>query len=72
MVDHVDNEELKVKVREKRPAIEGRFAEREREQHDDEERQKRIFDGTLEFLCREGLIRKGDGGRSAHCKGGPI
>jgi hypothetical protein len=69
IVDHVDDEELKAKVKEKRLAIEARLAELEREQRDDVERQERIFGGTLDFLCWEGLIRNCDRGYQLTAKG---
>jgi hypothetical protein len=69
IVDHANDEELKAKAKEKRPAIEARLAKLEREQRNDLERQERIFDGTLDFLCWEGLIRECDGGYQLTAKG---
>src|SRR5690554_577122 len=69
IVDHVDDEELKAKAKEKRPAIEARLAELERDQRNDVERQEQIFNGTLDFLCWEGLIRDCDNGYQLTAKG---
>ena len=60
IVDYVDDEDLKAKAKENRPAIEARLAELERDQRSDVERQEQIFNGTLNFLCSESLIRDCD------------
>lgn len=69
LVDHVDDEELKANAKEKRPAIEARLDELERDKRNDAERQEQIFNGTLDFLCWEGLIRDCDNGYQLTAKG---
>ncbi|MBI0575340.1 hypothetical protein [Pectobacterium parmentieri] len=69
IVDCVEDEDLKATVKEKRPAIEARLAELERDQRNGVDRQERIFNGTLDFLCWEGLIRHCDNGYQLTAKG---
>ncbi|MDO9179523.1 MAG: hypothetical protein Q7U16_14575 [Agitococcus sp.] len=63
IIDATNDEELKSKIPKNLPVILEQITELEEAQRNDKDRQQQIYEGTLEFLTAEGLLRKYANGR---------
>lgn len=62
IAEYIVDDEPKLKEQTKLPAIKDQIMTLEEEKLTDKNKQKAIYDGTLEFLTSEGLLRKYDNG----------
>ncbi|WP_282736319.1 hypothetical protein [Halomonas rhizosphaerae] len=62
IVEMTDDEELKSRVRQQIPAVKEKINVLENEQRYDRHRQEAIYEGTLEFLISEQLLRELESG----------
>ena len=62
ILEMTDDEELKNKIKQQIPIVKARIIELENEQGYDRHRQEAIYDGTLDFLRSEQLLRKLEAG----------
>jgi hypothetical protein len=60
IVEYMDDEEMKERVRKALPAIKEKIVRLEKAKYFDKHRQEQIYEGTLSFLMSEQIIRKCD------------